>query len=143
MTIESDSPLGPIPPTSITSVAPVGSFTTTPALSFSNPIAAAASDMTFSFTAQMDLAPGDTVSLDLAGFSVPPTLPAHTDATYAFSVAGRTLIFTAKVAVPRGGAQAVLVPALFGIRLPDVGTGNTRCCARLGTCCVKVINTKH
>ena len=86
----------------------------------------------------MDLAPGDTVSLELAGFTVPPTLPAHTDATYAFSVAGRTLVLTAKVAVPRGGAQAVLVPALFGIRLPDVGTGNTRCCARLGTCCVKV-----
>ena len=132
LTINTNAKAGIVPPTPFVFSQAVGSFSETTKLQFGLPTALAvageAAEITLTFTANMDLAPGSLITLGLPGFSseasVIESLAASPDGSFysaSWSGVTSTLTMTVQLAVAAEQPVSVTIPSDSGVVLPYDG----------------------
>jgi hypothetical protein len=124
---------GPLKPTSIPISPPVGSFTSTPSVSYGVPLAGNASDITLSLTPQMSFLQGETVTLTLMDFKCQAkanctqssfsitSVPTGAFASASWRTGTSEIVMTAARAVAERAQIAFRIPLAAGIQLPESG----------------------
>ena len=124
--ISSDAVMGPVLPTHLTCTQSVGSFTDTPSLLFSSMARPGlASSFTVAFTAQMNLAPGDSISIRLESHlgldSIIPVISGASQKFFQVSYTRQTLALDVKKQVQALTPVEIIIPESAGIAPPPTG----------------------
>jgi len=135
-----------VPPTSLLSVSPVGSFARSEVLIFGTPIAGVFSSLTFEFTPSQPIPSGSKVNLWLSGFSRNLSTPIKTFAlvnksssNYSFSptatwdAKSNVLSFSTISEIKIASLMTLLIPASEKLQIPRTGTHKYDDCRCLST----------
>ncbi|KAJ1490522.1 hypothetical protein T484DRAFT_1884239 [Baffinella frigidus] len=121
-------------PRLVSGLLPVGSFTTTPAITFGHPLVGATSSLSLTLTGQMEIGKGEVVRLTLPGFTcqagracsgaIPFNVTSEPSALFKFaawSVAGSRLMLTAADTIPARTSVRVVISEGGGLQIAAAG----------------------